>query len=471
MHQDITPPIDDTYTAYSQSADAINSWHRENKRAGNLAVSSQVICPILITSFVIIFFYYIIELKPHNVGKKIQNELTHDSSGIRAAAHAKLSTYVTISFIFHILTLVADIFAIKNYSSLPSEVKKYQDSNPKRFWTVPIIMFTFDILTLVFFATVPCVMSRKQGKKYRLTYCMIAPLSCIASHSYHIIFAFIHDPYHATSILLLYAFVIFLLIQGFEKTYYYMHHFALTSKTSKTENETQRSDSHMVRKIYEWLCDKVRNSIVKHMTVWSIIVYIIEFAFVGVTIGLSLSLLIILPITNAIDEAPNRLYVIYQASITFFAALIAFQLLFRQTDSILGVFIKAINSIHDDELNKNNCSSVELKDLCEKPSKIDWTEMSENEKEVYLAKQLLLNLTPNLNLKKDTDSAIPDGDSQPRSQEGSQPSRQEGSQPSRQEGSQPSPQEGSQPSPQEGSQPYSLCSCFKTDTRKGYQRL
>ena len=44
------------------------------------------------------------------------------------------------------------------------------------------------------------------------------------------------------------------------------------------------------------------------------------------SISLFLAYLIKPPISNAIDEAPNRLYVIYQASVTFFAALIAFQL-------------------------------------------------------------------------------------------------------------------------------------------------
>ena len=57
-----------------------------------------------------------------------------------------------------------------------------------------------------------------------------------------------------------------------------------------------------------------------------------------------ISLIMVLPFSNALDDAPNHLYVIYQASVAFFAALIAFQVLFRQkNNSAFDVYIKAID--------------------------------------------------------------------------------------------------------------------------------
>ena len=70
----------------------------------------------------------------------------------------------------------------------------------------------------------------------------------------------------------------------------------------------------------------------------------------AISISLSIALLMKLPFSNAIDDAPNLLYVIYQASVTFFAALITFQILFRQTNSAFDVFIKAIDvKLSEDE--------------------------------------------------------------------------------------------------------------------------
>ena len=214
-------------------------------------------------------------------------------------------------------------------------------------------MLLFDILTFILFIVTPFGLCKRHNKKYKLIYCLIAPLSCIASHSYHIIFAFIHDPYHTTSILLLYAIIVFVHIQGFEKFFYYIH----SRKTWNDDNTVCDNIccGYILKffKLCKWLCDCLFNKClsllewcIKKMGLFAttIVGYIIEFIFMAGSIGLSLALLILLPISNAIDDAPSRLYIIYQASVTFFAALIAFQLLFKHNTSIFGIFIKAINA-------------------------------------------------------------------------------------------------------------------------------
>ena len=79
----------------------------------------------------------------------------------------------------------------------------------------------------------------------------------------------------------------------------------------------------------------------------------------GASVALSITLIVKLPLSNAIDDAPNHLYVIYQTSVAFFAALIAFQVMFKQTNSTFGVFIEAIDrhygSASSDE--SDSCSS------------------------------------------------------------------------------------------------------------------
>ena len=105
------------------------------------------------------------------------------------------------------------------------------------------------------------------------------------------------------------------------------------------------------------------------------------------SIGISLALVIELPISNAIDEAPNRLYVIYQASVTFFAAVIAFQLLFRQRNTIFSVIVKAVNM----STNQND-PVIQLDD--NKP----WKDLSEKEKEFRVAKVVLSHYVNNRQL-------------------------------------------------------------------------
>ena len=186
---------------------------------------SQVLFPIFVTFYIVIFFVFVLELEPHNFGKKkLENELTSASRAIRADAEAKLLTKVTISIFFHLCCLAADIAALVYYSDnfLPEKVHSYYFAEPKRFWTVPIIMLTFDVIAFVCFVMTPFGLYKHYDKRYKLVYCLIAPLSCISSHSYHIIFAFIHDPYHATSILLLYAIILFVHIQGFQKVFHYI---------------------------------------------------------------------------------------------------------------------------------------------------------------------------------------------------------------------------------------------------------
>ena len=257
MHQEITPPIDDTYTAYSHSVSSIKNWYSEHEVVGILAVASQVILPTVVTLFVFIFFVFVLELEPHGFGDKIENELNSGIDKIKTYAQARLLTYVTFSIVFQALTLAADIAALCQYDddALPTEVHEYYFSSdsPRYFWSVPITMILFDTFLLVLFLVIVPIVSCCKGRKHVLIYSLIIPFGCIASHSYHIIFAFIHDPYHATSILLLYALVAFLHIQGFRKFFYCIH---ACSRKSCCCKKCRKSCYEKCRKFF--CCEKCR---------------------------------------------------------------------------------------------------------------------------------------------------------------------------------------------------------------------
>ncbi len=131
--------------------------------------------------------------------------------------------------------------------------------------------------------------------------------------------------------------------------------------------------------------------------------YYVRIFIHGASIALSITLLVKLPLSNAIDDAANHLYIIYQASVTFFAALIAFQVLFRQPNSAFDVYIKAIDG-HVEKSDEIVASSpvsrktgkeaneIELQNLADDKIKT-WIELSDREKETLLAKVALTYLT------------------------------------------------------------------------------
>ena len=360
MHQKYTAPIDNTYKGRSYNIETLKNWYKSNTHTDILALASQITFPIFVMIYIFLFFVYLLELKPYEIGKDIEKEMTSNVKKIKAKAEAKLLTNLTIAFLFHLLTLAADIAAFVEYGKLSKEVHEYYFAYPRCFWSVPIVMILFDGLSfLVIYITSPIV-ALLTKKWYRLMYILLSPLACAVSHSYHIVFAFINNPYHATSILLLYAIILFVHVLGFQKVFYLMNYF-----WEKIPCPGQRCAQGTFARRCGQHCG-------------TFICFIILFIFMGVSIGLSLALLTLLPISNAIDDAPNRLYVIYQASVTFFAALIAFQVIFRHNNSPFAFLIKT----------KEMCETEkELQDLCQDNN--IWKDKSEKEREIYLVERVI----------------------------------------------------------------------------------
>ena len=365
QYEGFEAPIDNTYTASAHSAVTIISWYNQNKEVGKIAVASQVLFPFFVTIFVFLFFIFIVELEPYGRGKKLQNEFDSKNTKVKANAEAGLLTKYIAATLFHCFTLANDGAALGYYQHVPKSIRKYYCSE-QNFWAEPLAMITFDGIAFVCFILIPPIVVATccRKKRYRLIYSMVSPFSCIASHSYHIVFAFIIDPYHATSILLIYAIIAFINVQAFQKLFYLINKLISGDICS---------------------CCRIKKTRTCLRYFIFMLIFIIEFVFMGTSIGLSITLIVKLPLSNAIDDAPNHLYVIYQASITFFAALIAFQVIFRHTNSTFDVFVEAI-----DDTKKN----AESGGNNTKPK--SWTDLSEKEKEANVAKLVLSCLSPDV---------------------------------------------------------------------------
>ena len=394
-YQKVEAPIDKTYTASAHSANTLESWYDQSHVVGDLALSSQVLFPFFVTVYVALFLFFLLELKPYYLGKKLQNGLDSNDSDVRARADSSLLTKFVASTLFHLFTLSLDITALVYYKHLSKEVKDYYSYPPRRFWAVPITMTVFDSITFVIFICLPPIAAcccKNRSNCYFLIYSLISPLSCVASHSYQIVFAFIIDPYHATSILLVYAIIAFVHILTFQKLFYYINT-VVSGEYRDYQLNCCGKFQCLVKCINTLIscvcnCCHIKNRCGRYCL--TIVIFIFELIFMGTSIGISISLIMVLPFSNALDDAPNHIYVIYQASVAFSAALIAFQVLFRQNNaSTFDVYIKAI----DGYVAKPN--EIELHDPARGQTKT-WSKLSEREKETLLAKVALTYLTKDL---------------------------------------------------------------------------
>jgi hypothetical protein len=349
MHQKITGQIDEsTHPAHSHSLETLKDWHSKNSHISKLVLSSQVIAPIISGGFLIMYFIYLIESNPANLGKKLNSQINSTSPDEQAAARSKIWIIVTISTLFTIGNIIADSIALGQYRQLPREIESYINDKSIAFahlhW-VPATMLIFDVVSSLFFIVLPICVVGSLNKSNNIQcsvflYMLLSPLQCIATHSYHIIFAFINNPYHATSVLLRYIMILFLVVIILQKIYFLVH------RCFKKES------------VSVYVC--------------ILVFYFVAIGAMALYIGLIVAVLIVLPITNAIDQASNEIYVIYQASLTVFAALITFEVFFRHTNSIFAVFIKAADKMH--------------------PTDEEWKEKSEKEKEEYLGEAILKHI-------------------------------------------------------------------------------
>ena len=371
MKQKITGDIDSTYRAQAHSLETLQKWHNDKPFISQILLSSEVVFPVVVMIFLALYCYYLFELEPNKIRKTLDKHIETESREISNDAKATVWITLTISLLFNIGTVAADIAAQKYYYLLPSEVSIFvsntnASSNLK---AVPKIMLAFDsfilillllllLYTLIVYGITSLLQycntehdcSTSQIKLSYFLYSVLCPPACIATHSYHIIFSFINNTYHATSVLLCYIMTFFVLVVIFNKIYYLI--------------------SHRISQSFQGLC--------------TIIFYILSSFAIATLLGLTVAILLILPITNAVDEASNQIYSIYQASVAVFAALVTWKLFSRDTNYVFSVFIKA-------EEKRN-------------PNRESWKNMSDKEKEIELGIMFLNYINSDIKRRSDTQS-------------------------------------------------------------------
>ena len=114
-------PIDNTYvyTASAHSAETLISWYNQNENVGKIAIASQIVFPMLVTVFVLLFLIFIVECEPYERGKRLKNEVGSEDKKIKASAKAGLLTKYVAAVLFHLFTLGSDCAALGHYGHVP----------------------------------------------------------------------------------------------------------------------------------------------------------------------------------------------------------------------------------------------------------------------------------------------------------------------------------------------------------------
>ena len=354
MTQKLTGEVDSTYSARSHSYCTLKHWHCTHPHVSKIAISSEFIVTVFAILFVALYMIYRFHCEPYKAGKEMEKQIASNSpETIRAEGQSKVWTTFTISTLITTGTVIADGLVIYQYKNLRKEVKDFTEDKLQQFvflHDIPYIMMGFDVLAFLFaiLALIVCCLYRCSKRYYEiLLYSPLSPLMCLAAHSYHIIIAFVSNPYHATSVLLLYIMTLILQIVVFQKIYYYVYNLS-KCKYCKQNKLMQ--------------CQCCIHFCVSGFNLLAIIT-------IGVSIALTVALFIVLPIKNSLDQASNQIYAI---SVTVFAALVTFKVVFGETNSIFEVLMKAADKFGSPQKN--------------------WGDMSEKEKEIYLGEKLLSHI-------------------------------------------------------------------------------
>ena len=342
MKQKITGEIDSTYIAHSHSDETLTKWHSQHSQVSDLLMSAQVVFPVLVTLFTVFYFVYLIEFGPNKLGETLNKQADSDcQKELKRESQSTVWIVSIVSIMYTLSNIAVDAAALVEYDKLPTEIETYfnkdSEDHSQEMRSIPKLMIIYDTISLAPFIICPAIVAGYKWKcsKFKwsvLLYTAISPIACLATHAYHIIFAFINNPYHATSVLLLYIMTLFVLVVTLQKIYY----------SIKTK-------------------------------LGIIICYILAPSLLAVAIGLTIAVLLTVPLNNAIDEASNQIYSIYQASVAVFATLVTWNVLIKKPNSPLTPFTNAANTIYKPE-----------KQHSEK-----WDKMTEKEKEIHIANAFL----------------------------------------------------------------------------------
>ena len=178
-------------------------------------------------------------------------------------------------------------------------------------------------------------------------YSVFFPLCCLFNHLNYIIIAFIHDLYHATGVAIVYGIVtvsLYLLLDNIP---------------------------------YILCCKRIKESLLT--------LQLLKIALVLALLGyvsMGIALYFFIPIQKAFDDAANHFLSIYNTTAVFFTMLVLYFVIKVRTRSLISIFTTALDSIF---FKDEKATHLNIK-------RRDWKELSEEDKDIEVAKSLLKHI-------------------------------------------------------------------------------
>lgn len=307
---------------------------------------------------------------------------------------------VVCAYTFVIYVFVLDCLAVGYRNERVKEIIYFDPKEPSTLgvefqmeYSVPILMLIYDILILFIFTFAGCL--GRFGLRIKWYYLLLAPLACIVTHSYHILISFIHTPHHATSILIFYGIVVIVFIVTLRTAYHTLHKLVKWLETCFGKKPTRRVKQ--LKTFFDTCCQgkcakKCRPCCHSccslewrrcgtehrwpHPCVLSVLC-LISFLLAGFMVYIII-LFILIPINNAIDDAPDRLLSINQTALIFFGAAITYKLYRdRKHETVLDYFVKAQDKFEKQDTDGNGETVA------------GWQTMKCKDKKIEMASRLL----------------------------------------------------------------------------------
>ena len=248
--------------------------------------------------------------------KKVSKNL---NSFATTAAHA------VISLMFIVYVFVLDIFAVAVRNETP---EYYSDMYNKPLFDYPGVLLFWDIIALYIFVALVISALIAAWRHNENTFPLLVeagmvPLLCFASHAHYIIIAWITDPFYATSVGIYYGVCYIIHLFLFKRTYKAVYY--LTVKKQDYEDDQKK-----VPVVY-WNCKAMCT------------------ALVAFSIALSYQALItvfiaFIPINNAIENTPSRIFIAIQSVGALLLGFLAYQMIVgkQSLSIIIGAIINMI---------------------------------------------------------------------------------------------------------------------------------
>ena len=373
MKQTIAAEIDDTYIPKAVSVGILEAFHENDSsiHVSRLAFASQVVIPIVSFLFLVACWIYYWEVS--HTSLSLRKKLTRGSGedmvlwggSQRDSVDVTILSMVIGSATFCLYVIALDITAMHNaLYTVDADVKKYYNfdtgiTNFSLEYFIVFLIFIEDsivvLVMFVFFWIIVCTSicyhyCCSDAFKYSwsaFVYLTIGPVMCVIIHGNHIIIGFIHSPYHAGSVLIFYGIVILAIV-------YFYQAFHGTFKC-------------FIAKIR--CCEQKQLSDVCFFLLFAIISIIVSGLLVFIV-----AFFLLVPIDNAIDDAPSQLFSIERTVVVVLAIIVTCKVYSRKPETLLSSVVKAKDkeTLHGGESGDRS-----------------WVKLEEEEKYVRIGKLFL----------------------------------------------------------------------------------